>query len=171
MATNVLTNEGAARFEVRIASESDAAMLAGLRYELRSSLHEVVETDAAFIKRCANWMEQRLRKESHWKCWIAEANQIPVGSIWAQLIEKIPNPIAEPECYVYLTNFYVREEYRGKGIGAKLLSVVVAWSESNDAYTVLLWPTERSKPFYLRHGFSNADNLMELAIKSEHESS
>jgi hypothetical protein len=115
MATNGFTKEGAARIEVRIASESDAVMLAGLRYELRSSLHEVVENEAAFVERCATWMEQRLRQESHWKCWIAETNQIPVGSVWAQLIEKIPNPIAEPECYVYLTNFYVREEYRGKG--------------------------------------------------------
>jgi GNAT superfamily N-acetyltransferase len=167
MATNGFTKEGAARIEVRIASETDAMMLAGLRYELRSSLHEVVENEAAFVERCATWMEQRLRKESHWKCWIAETNQIPVGSVWAQLIEKIPNPIAEPECYVYLTNFYVREEYRGKSIGAKLLSAVLAWSKSNDAYTVILWPTERSRPFYLRHGFSKADNLMELAIKSK----
>ena len=158
------------RIEVRLASQSDAVMLAKLRYELRSSLHEVVENEVAFIERCTVWMEQRLRKESHWKCWIAEANQIPVGSVWAQLIEKIPNPIAEPECYVYLTNFYVREEYRGKGAGAMLLSVALAWSKSNNAQTVILWPTERSKPFYLRHGFSHADNLMELAIKSEHES-
>jgi len=158
------------RIEVRIASESDAVMLAGLRYELRSSLHEVVENEVTFIERCATWMEQRLRKQSYWKCWIAEANQIPVGSVWAQLIEKIPNPIDEPECYVYLTNFYVREEYRGKGAGAMLLSVALAWSESNNAQTVILWPTERSRPFYLRHGFSNADNLMELAIKSKHES-
>jgi GNAT superfamily N-acetyltransferase len=83
-----------------------------------------------------------------------------VGSVWAQLIEKIPNPIAEPESYVYLTNFYVREQYRGKGVGAMLLSEVLEWGKSNNAHTVILWPTERSKPFYLRHGFSNADDVI-----------
>jgi len=146
--------------EVRSASESDAVMLAQLRYELRSSLHGVVENEVAFIERCTSWMQERLRRGSCWKCWIAEWNQMPVGSVWAQLIEKIPNPIAKPESYVCLTNLYVREQYRGKGVGAMLLSEVLAWSKSNNAHTVILWPTERSKPFYLRHGFSNADDVI-----------
>jgi GNAT superfamily N-acetyltransferase len=148
------------KVEVRSASESDAVMLAQLRYELRSSLHEVVENDVTFIERCTTWMHERLQRGSYWKCWIAEWNQMPVGSVWAQLIEKIPNPIAEPESYVYLTNFYVREQYRGKGVGAMLLSEVLAWSKSNNAHTVILWPTERSKPFYLRHGFLNAEDVI-----------
>lgn len=167
MATNGLTDEGSARVEVRIASESDAVILARLRYELRSSLREVVENEVTFVERCTTWMKQRLSSGGDWKCWIAEWNQIPIGSVWVQLIEKIPNPMAEPECYVYLTNFYVREEYRGHGVGAKLLSTALAWSNSKSAETVILWPTERSEPFYLRHGFSTADDLMQLAIKSE----
>jgi hypothetical protein len=44
--------------EVRSASESDAVMLAQLRYELRSSLHGVVENDVAFIERCTSWMQE-----------------------------------------------------------------------------------------------------------------
>ena len=84
-----------------------------------------------------------------------------MGAVWAQLIEKIPNPAAEPEYYVYLTNFYVREEFRGEGIGARLLAAVLEWSESRRAERVILWPTERSRKFYLRHGFSPANDLLE----------
>jgi GNAT superfamily N-acetyltransferase len=150
--------------EVRLATESDAMMLATLRYEFRSSFHQVIEPDVLFVERCTAWMQERLRKDTHWKCWIAECRQTPVGNVWAQLVEKIPNPLAEPEQYVYVTNFYVRAEHRSKGIGSKLLSAVLAWSRSQSARTVILWPTERSKRFYASHGFSNTDDIMQLEI-------
>ncbi len=150
--------------KVRLATESDALMLARLRYEFRSSFHEVSEDDVLFVERCTAWMQERLRNDSYWKCWIAECRQTPVGNVWAQLVEKIPNPIAEPEQYVYVTNFYVRAEYRSQGIGSKLLSAVLAWSRSQGVRTVILWPTEGSKRFYASHGFSNTDDIMQLEI-------
>ncbi|SRR5258705_278117 len=167
IATGGSANAGETRVEIRLASESDAVTLARLRYEFRSSFHHVIEDDVSFIERCTSWMQKRLRRDSSWKCWIAEWQQTPVGNVWAQLVEKIPNPIAEPEHYVYLTNFYVRKEHRGNGIGSMLLTVALAWSKSMNAQAVILWPTERSKPFYLRHGFSHVDDLMQLAIESE----
>jgi GNAT superfamily N-acetyltransferase len=152
--------------EIRLASENDAVTLARLRYELRSSLHEVAESEETFLARCAGWMNERLRQGGCWQCWLAEQQGIAVGAVWAQLIEKIPNPVAEPEHYVYLTNFYVREEYRDQGLGSKLLAAVLDWARSKNAETVILWPTERSKPFYLRHGFLFAGDSMEFMIKS-----
>jgi GNAT superfamily N-acetyltransferase len=151
--------------EIRLASESDADTLARLRYELRASSHEVIENEEAFLARCVAWMNDRLRQGSYWHCWIAERQSIAVGAVWAQLVEKIPNPVAEPEHYVYLTNFYVREEYRDQGLGSRMLAAVLAWAKSENAQVVLLWPTERSKPFYLRHGFSFASDSMQLRIK------
>lgn len=151
--------------EIRLARETDASMLARLRYELRSSLRNVVENDTTFLERCAAWMQERLGEESNWKCWIAECEGTTVGNVWAQLIEKIPNPMAEPEQFVYLTNFYVADEYRGEGVGSRLLSAVLDWSRKRNAQVVILWPTERSKPFYARHGFSFADNCMSLTIE------
>jgi len=148
--------------DVRLATESDAMLLARLRYEFRSTFHQVIESDASFIERCTVWMQDRLRTDTHWKCWIAECAQTPVGNVWAQLVEKIPNPLAEPEQYVYVTNFYIREEHRGKGIGSKLLSAVLAWSRSQNVHTVILWPTEQSKHFYSRHGFSITHDIMQL---------
>ena len=84
--------------DVRLACEADALTLAGLRYEFRASFHEVIENEASFVERCTEWMERQLATDSHWKCWIAEWQQTPVGNVWAQLVEKIPNPIAESEC-------------------------------------------------------------------------
>ena len=149
---------------IRLASESDAALLARLRYDLRSALRETNEKETDFVERCTAWMQARLRGNESWRCWIAELESTPVGSIWAQLVEKIPNPIAETEHYVYVTNFYVREEYRGRGIGSQLLTAVREWAQSNDAHSIILWPTDRSKPLYLRHGYKPADNIMQLTL-------
>src|ERR1041385_7278272 len=142
--------------QIRVAMESDAPVLAKLRYELRSSATQLIESEAQFAERCAQWMRERLQDRSSWRCWIAESEQTPVGNIWAELVEKIPNPAVESECYIYVTNFYVREEYRGKGIGTRLLSEVLAWGKTQNAHTAILWPRERSKSLYVRHGFSDA---------------
>jgi GNAT superfamily N-acetyltransferase len=150
---------------IRLATERDAAMLARFRLELRSSSRTVVENEQEFLARCELWMQERLRTRSEWQCWIAEQQAVAVGAVWAQVVEKIPNPVGEAECLVYLTNFYVREEYRGAGIGARLLVAVLEWSKSKNAEKVILWPTERSKPFYQRHGFSFAADVMCLTLR------
>jgi GNAT superfamily N-acetyltransferase len=155
---------GSTNVNVRLATEADAALLAKLRLELRAAMYELREDKLEFIERCTGWMQKRLASQERWNCWIAECDASPVGSVWVQLIEKIPNPVSEPEYYVYLTNFYVSEEYRGKGIGSKLLAEALAWSRSKNAELVLLWPSERSKPLYLRHGFLPADDFMELML-------
>ena len=115
------------RVKIRMASEPDALTLARLRYEFRSLFHEVREDEAAFIDRCTVWMRERLRSESLWKCWIAELQDTVVGDVWIQLVEKIPNPIEESEYYIYLTNFYVRKQYRSHGVGSMLLSQLLDW--------------------------------------------
>ena len=149
--------------QIRVATASDAPLLARLRYELRSSA-KLIESEAQFAERCTLWMQERLQDHSSWRCWIAESEQMLVGNIWAQVVEKIPNPAAETECYLYVTNFYVREEYRGKGIGTMLLSEALTWGKTMNAHTAILWPRERSKSLYVRHGFSDADDLMRLVI-------
>jgi hypothetical protein len=45
-----------------------------------------------------------------------------------------------------------------------LLSTALAWAKTNEVHLVILTPTERSKPLYSRHGFSDAHDLMQLGI-------
>ena len=147
--------------EIRVATEADANTLARFRLELRSNARKI-EGEVEFIERCAAWMRKTLRSDSRWRAWIAERGPTPLGNVWAQVVEKIPNPASETECYVYLTNFYVRDAHRGQGIGTQLLSAVLEWCKANNAHTVILWPRERSKTLYARHGFTAAGDLMQL---------
>src|SRR5712692_8582757 len=149
---------------IRLATVSDAPMLARFRYVFRSSLSSVNENEEDFVQRCSSWMQERLRAESLWKCWVAELDHVPIGHLWLQIIEKIPNPTIEPERHAYFTNFYVREDARGSGIGSMMLSAAMDWIRTHDVDAVILWPTERSRPLYLRHGFAVRPYLMELIV-------
>ena len=148
---------------IRFATVSDAAALAQLRYELRASTGRATEPQAEFIERCTGWMERHL-KEGRWQCWVAEANQRLVGAVWIQLVEKIPNPRAEHERHAYLTNFYIDESARGHGVGSQMLRQVIEWCAVRDVHAVILWPTERSRSLYQRHGFAVREDIMELIL-------
>jgi GNAT superfamily N-acetyltransferase len=148
---------------IRTANAADAGALARLRYALRASTGVATEAEADFIKRCEVWMAEHL-KERAWHCWVAEINEYLAGAVWLQLVEKIPNPRSEPEHHAYITNFYVEEQARGQGIGSKLLREVIEWCRTRDVHAIILWPTERSRTLYERHGFAVRDDLLELIV-------
>ena len=150
---------------IRVATPSDADALAQLRYALRASTGRATESKTEFIERCSAWMNKHLQSDA-WNCWVAELNGQLIGAVWLQLVEKIPNPRAEAEHHAYITNFYIEQEARGSGIGSQLLRTALEWCEGRDVHTVILWPTERSRSLYERHGFAVRDDLMELIIKS-----
>ncbi len=155
---------GATGINARLATASDAPALARLRYDFRSSVGVAGEEESEFVGRCRRWMETRLSEGGAWRCWVAERDEELIGNLWAQLIEKIPNPTTEPEHHAYLTNFYVAEGARGKGVGSALLSQALRWCETRGVHAAILWPTERSRSLYLRHGFAAREDLLELLI-------
>jgi GNAT superfamily N-acetyltransferase len=147
---------------IRRATPADAAQLARLRYEFRTSLRRAAQSLESFIPRCTAWMLERLAS-STWLCWVAESGGAIVGHAWLDIIEKIPNPGPEDELHAYITNVYVRDELRNQGIGARLLDAALSYCKANRVDSVILWPTERSRSLYERHGFARADNVM-LAV-------
>jgi len=151
-------------FEIRPARTSDAPELAKLRYALRASTGTATEPKPQFIDRCTKWMRDHLQNEMRWRCLTAEIDSRLVGCLWIQLVEKIPNPRQEPECHAYITNFYLEEFARGKGMGSRMLAMAIDWCKQEGADAVILWPTERSRSLYERQGFAVRDDLLELRI-------
>ena len=109
------------RPRIRLATPSDAPLLAELRLELRTALAPEVEPEAGFRERCAAWMADRLEPPGPWYCWLAEeADGALLGTVWVQILEKLPNPVHEPERHAYADGF-LRAARRTKpraGIGA-----------------------------------------------------
>lgn len=145
---------------VRRATPADATVLADLRFEFRSSLLTPVEPFSEFHTRCTAWMADRLRDETPWRAWILEADDTPLGMIWLQIIEKLPNPGLERERHAYVTSFFVAPDMRGRGFGSRLLSALVAECDALGVDNLFLWPTAQSRVLYERHGFSVADSIM-----------
>ena len=149
---------------IRQATPADAFALARLRYEFRASLGGALEGEDEFVERCAGWMTERLKSESAWRCWVVEGGGGIVGNVWLQLIEKIPNPMPERERHAYLTNLFVRESERGRGIGSALLAAALDCCEAETVHAVFLWPTPRSRPLYLRRGFKPPTDMVQFYV-------
>ena len=75
------------------------------------------------------------------------------GHVFLQLIEKIPKPMPGSSTLGYLTNFYVEDGYRGRGVGRALLDALRAHAVAIELDAVVVWPSERSVPLYQRVGF------------------
>jgi GNAT superfamily N-acetyltransferase len=153
---------------VRPARADDLASLAELRHRFRTELGDsledrAVEDRAEFLARCRDWMLDRLAGSS-WKAWVARDGGRLVGTAWAHLVEKVPNPVGEPESHAYLTSLYVAAEARGRGLGSELLRAALEWCGERGVDAVLLWPSPRSRPLYERHGFAVRDDVLELRL-------
>jgi ribosomal protein S18 acetylase RimI-like enzyme len=146
---------------IRPAAVADAPALARLRYELRAGVEPTAESETAFVTRCTAWVLERLRPGATWRCWVAQASGAVVGSAWLQLIEKLPNPVAEPELHGYISSLYVEPAHRQAGLGSALLAECLRECEAMAVDAVILWPTPRSRSLYVRHGFAVRDDLLE----------
>ena len=87
---------------------------------------------------------------------IRERTQFP-----RQLLEKLPNPVAEPEWHGYVSSLFVCPDARGAGLGSRLLGAALAECDRRGCDAVVLWPTPRSRSLYLRHDFAVRDDLLE----------
>jgi len=150
--------------EIRPAAVSDAGALAELRWEFRTSpgRDPAVEDHDAFVERCASWMRRELDGPT-WRAWIAVDDGRIVGQVWAAIVPKIPNPVAERERHAYVSNFYVRPAARG-GLGTRLLQHVLDWARANRIDYLVLWPSARSVSLYERSGFTRNGRVMELKV-------
>jgi GNAT superfamily N-acetyltransferase len=150
---------------VRLAGAADVTALARLRYAFRAELDPGSEDEAVFLGRCERWMADRLNGPSAWRCWVAEEGDRLVGTVWLQIIEKLPNPVGEPECHGYVSSFYVVPSHRSAGLGSALLSACLRECDARGADAVFLWPTPQSRPLYERHGFEVRADFLERRVQ------
>lgn len=154
---------------IRRAGSRDARTLARLRFEFRTTLHDPVESDRVFYRRVVPWMAREIRAR-RWVAWLAEQGKQAVGCVWMFRMPKLPNPGGEPEMHAYVSNFYVREALRGRGIGSRLIGAVIETCEAEGVDSIILWPTERSKPLYLRHGFRVPTLILDRPVRAHFSS-
>jgi GNAT superfamily N-acetyltransferase len=152
-----------ARVRIRLATSDDCRALAEMRYRFRAETKSKIETKSVFVRRCTSWMKKRFRTgSSPWRCWVLDDGKRLLGHVCVQLLEKIPNPVNEPEFHAYVTNFFVVPEMRNQGFGQGLLNKALSWCRARGTDAIILWATPGSRSLYRRCGFVEPTDLFEL---------
>ena len=63
----------------------------------------------------------------------------------------------------------VEPELRDEGLGSRMLEVVLAWARERGVEEIIVWPSERSYPFYERAGFSRTRDPLVLYLTAQDE--
>jgi len=144
----------------RLAGREDFESLGQLRWRFDHEGEERgdVEARPQFI---ANFVENQDDGLFH---WLAEVNGETVAVMSVRKVKKVPKLGALDRYWGYLTNCYVLPDYRNKGIGTELLSAVTKWAKEEQLELLIVWPSDRSYPFYDRAGFQRHPDPLVLQI-------
>lgn len=132
-------------FEVRIAVRDDDIAVAYLR-----SLWTGVDPDAAFEKRLSDWLASEDDRRTTWLAWIGD-EAIGMASLFEY--RRMPRPGRDDSRWGYLSNMFVRDKFRDRGVGSALLSAIVTTADERAYARIVLSPSERAVRFYQRAGF------------------
>jgi GNAT superfamily N-acetyltransferase len=131
---------------VRVAAPVDAAALAGLRALWSAGS----DADPVFERRMDEWLSAEGERRT---TWLAELGGEPVGMASLFEYRRMPHPGRPATRWGYLSNMFVREELRDRGIGEALLNALVTTADERGYARILLSPSDRAIPFYARAGF------------------
>lgn len=149
--------------ELRLANKKDIASLIKMRWEFTLEDYPEMGIDTsygAFEEECAVFLEKAL-DSGEWFVWVADIDGKIVSHIYIELIRKVPRPGRVTNPFAYMTNVYTLPEYRGKGVGSKLLSKVNEWAKEMRYEFIIVWPSETSTEFYGRNGYTLCQEPME----------
>lgn len=117
--------------------------------------------DHAFEARFEAFWQQAFAT-GRWVVTVATDDGDLVGHVWLQLVPRVPRPAeVEPGPIGYVTNVYVIPERRNAGIGSRLIAAAIDAGRERGAVSLIVWPSERSVPFYRRVGFEPGHDILE----------
>jgi GNAT superfamily N-acetyltransferase len=151
---------------IRLATLADADEIARLRWEMSAEFREPTEGEEAFLARMADDIRTYL-SDQDWSIWVAQDPDEPdrlIANACLQRVRKVARPYARPTHWGYVTNVYVDQAWRNRGLGQAILELLIARARSESLDTLLLWPSQRAVSLYESVGFAPATHAMELPL-------
>lgn len=149
---------------IRKATVGDIDALILMRWEFTLEHQPEVNDDfELFATECRVFLEEAMRSE-RWHIWIVELDGVIASHIYIQLIDKVPRPGRITYPFAYMTNVYTDPDYRSRGLGGRLLQAIREWAAANKFEFIIVWPSEESRAFYERNGFTLCNDPMELQL-------
>lgn len=150
--------------KIRLAEATDIKQLIRMRWDFTIEYDEDKKIEQTlfndFEMECQSFLENAL-SGNQWFIWVAEDNGKIVSHIYIELIHKVPRPGRVTHPFAYMTNVYTNKEYRGKGIGSQLLSVVNEWTQEKRYEFIIVWPSNDSINYYKKNGYIHCTEPME----------
>jgi GNAT superfamily N-acetyltransferase len=150
---------------IRHANETDAAVLAALRWEFRAEDGELPKVPyGEFVDAYTEFFCEGLRQQRR-AHFLAEVGGEIVGHVVVQRVPMVPRPKKVHDEWGYVTDNYTKPAFRNKGIGTALLREAIAWSRQQDLELLIVWPSEEAVRHYARAGFVADNDIMELSLR------
>jgi GNAT superfamily N-acetyltransferase len=153
----------------KVVTGEDSGEVARLRWRWRAAEageipEESLGTEASFAAALSGWTEEHAGTHT---AWLAEVDDVPVGTVWLCVVDRIPGPGRWQRRAGVLQSLYVMPEHRGEGIGARLIEAVLVEARRRGLDYVSVHPTERSFPLYRRAGFRENDRTLEVDLRPQ----
>jgi GNAT superfamily N-acetyltransferase len=147
-------------FETRLATEADAALIAGQRAKMfedagQAAVAELQEMVANFTE----WVRPRLQ-DGRYVGWIVEEEGRVVAGAGSWLMDFPPHWMDAAPLRAYLLNFHVEPAVRGRGVAYSLLKEAVEDARRRGIKVVSLHASTFGKPLYERNGFESTNEMM-----------
>ena len=136
---------------IHVARGDDVTALAALRAIW--STGDPAEPE--FERRLADWLADEGDRRT---TWLARVSDLPVGM--ASLVEyrRMPHPGRADSRWGYVSNMFVLENFRRRGIGSALLQELVKFARARCYVRLVLSPSQQATAFYHRAGFVSPDS-------------
>ena len=140
---------------VRPATGEDVDELARLRWQLYAEDDPAVEESFAdYRERFVRFATMALENDD-WRAWVAEDDGRIVGALWRHRTPRIPQPGRGGSRAPRLRHQRLRRTGLPEhGVGARLMDIAVDASRAEGFSLAMVWPSNRSFPFYERGGFA-----------------
>ncbi len=128
--------------------------------DMRSDLYRTLDDEYNFKEM------EKIFDNAIWHCQFIEDHEKIVGFIELSLRNIVDGCLSSP--VPYLEGLYIKPAYRGKGLGRKVISILIQWCSENgfsEMATDTEITNEKAQRFYESVGFKEVDRVVEYRIE------
>jgi len=135
---------------VRTADDRDVGAITTLR-----SLWSSGPDEPDFESRIAAWLAAEGERRT---VWLATLSDLPIGMASVFEYRRMPRPGRADSRWGYVSNMFVREEWRNRGVGSMAMARIITAAEERSYARLVVSPSPRALAFYQRAGFIIPDD-------------
>ena len=151
--------------EIRRAALADLELLMEWRMTVLHEVFSVPPSDPMpeLEQKNRRYYQTALQTEDHIACFAWVGNEI-VGCGGVCLYQEMPSPDNPSGSCAYLMNIYTRPEFRGQGVGKKIVNWLIDQAAQRRITKIYLETSISGRPLYQEMGFADMHGYMRLRL-------